>query len=298
MAVLTFNDVYRSGSAVGSPVATYYITDSYTEIPVGIDGDLAYAKDLNLLYLCHGGSSWEPLIGQNLGYPLNSNLILKDGNPTYLTLDNGGGSKATVMNLNGQLFLCTNCYWNGTWIKQDTNLGASVQVINFGSFDFYRINSDGSATLVFSINTITGNIQAAGNLFELNRAFAVGNNQNFPFDSGYFVGAGGMVFTPSMVPSSSIYKYSLIGDTLNISIFVSGTISGVGSTINIYTPYAIYKAYNYEVAAATGNNNGVVIPCRVYTNPNFAYISFEKMGSNFVAGTLDIGFQISIHFYQ
>ena len=54
MAVVQYSNVYRSGAIAGSPVTSIYVCDTFAEFPVGIFGDIAFAKDYGLAYIYVG----------------------------------------------------------------------------------------------------------------------------------------------------------------------------------------------------------------------------------------------------
>src|SRR6266850_6357019 len=59
MANVTFVLVYPSGAASGTAPARYYIGDTFSGLPAGNEGDLAYAKDTKLYYVYYN-SAWRP----------------------------------------------------------------------------------------------------------------------------------------------------------------------------------------------------------------------------------------------
>lgn len=62
MANTTFVLVYPSGAASGAAPARYYIGDTFAGLPLGNEGDIAYAIDTKLVYSYYSSAWHSPLV--------------------------------------------------------------------------------------------------------------------------------------------------------------------------------------------------------------------------------------------
>jgi hypothetical protein len=301
MAVTVFNDVYRSGAASGSPVAAYYICDLYTEIggpnAVGVAGDLAYAKDVRVIYLCQGPSSWDPIVTQNQGLALaTGNLALKNGNPTYLSMEvTGTVSKTRVMNLGGELYITSNCYHNGTrWFVDNGSVYGNIVWLNANYTAFYRVDSAGTTFQTAKVDNV-GNIVATNRFWELGRTSPIGEWIANPHNANNFTADGGATWT---ITNTNTNSYTLVGKKLTWTLFTLGTIVGTPTYLYIKLPAGLLvNGY------ANGNCNHVNISTGQYgvgtmqAQNALNYLTFERgFGGQlpFQAGQLYFAFTVSL----
>lgn len=240
MPVLDFKMVYRDGASVTAPVVSFKLVDNVSELTgIGIEGDLAYAKNTDLLYV-HNGTTW-----MTVGVPFNGGIITNDltiqkNNANAFLVASYGPTypKARLQSwLNGSS-LSFNIGNNA--VKDDNTQGGTAFQPKADSFDFYH-NVTGTWNLRASIDQYgihsTGRVSAKFGVYTYDRVIPDGTWIDVPYNSAIvFANDGSQAIS---TPGGYIYTYCLQGNTCIMSFYanVMSTVSGVNpGHINVRLP--------------------------------------------------------------
>lgn len=128
----------------------------------------------------------------------------------------------------------------------------------------YRdINNNFASSQVINGGLVLTGSGAGGGVYERNRSVAVGSWIDIPFNAADFSGIGGMIWT---VTSTNTFAYSLVGNTLFLSLFIaSSTLGGIlSSTLSIKLPFTLGPSRYMIHKAGRGSINGTTYDMEVY----------------------------------
>src|SRR4051812_28461285 len=116
MAIVQYNNVYRSGASSGAPVTSLFVCDTFAELNsvAAIPGDIGFVKAFNSPYFYTTG--WDPIITQ-FGNQLKSTDFIIDKTPRpFLAVKDSIAqlSQVRLYNIAGCVHLSTNCWYDGT----------------------------------------------------------------------------------------------------------------------------------------------------------------------------------------
>jgi len=289
MAVIQYVIGYRSGAASNAPVASFYLADTYAELTASPIGDLAFAKDVQALFMAtqagwkyayDGGGIFRDI----LIYKQQPRLILQG-------TDNPNIVARVFAAVGGRLDLSVNQNYNGSaWVKDDPNQLASLITMGVSSLTYYTdlsvrwgVNSDGS-------------VVKTGNTYEYGRSNPSDVWTDIPFNSNSFLAGGGVggVFNATGI---QVFGYKLAGKSLIMNFWIEGTTSGNPfAIVHFYLPLSLSAARTamngaFVADSGVGPTAGIVY---IYSGQN--YVTIQKAAqTNFAVGaTLNLAGQIEI----
>lgn len=311
--VSKFDLVYRDGAPTGSPVNSLKIFDSYADLGTGNIGDFGYAKDISILYLCKGGTSWYPIVTQEMNFPLTGDITIGKNIPTINLKWPGWSRYSVIQSLHpDSISMSSNYYWNGSdWVRPDTSTnalaveiggpGMSFTILGFPAWEGVRktyIQTEAGANRT-TINTsiiLNNLLLVLGSITEYNRPLPQGTWTSIPYNSNDFWG-GQAAWT---VPSAELYSYTycLIGKTCIFSFRVHATTVAANTYLHVRLPSGMTcKGYQYVTSITCADGLGWTQGL-ASTQEGHTYITIVKnLWEQFPPGALHIGFQLEFGIY-
>lgn len=294
MAVVDYRLVYRDGAATGAPVNKMIVCDLETEIAAIITGnneaDLAYAKDSQGFFIWKS-TAWRRIITQfaNFNTILNGDITIQKANANLILDTPGVLSKSRVAMVVGQprLDLLVNVRYDtatATWIRDDTGgIGIILGSTPSLPINIRTVDAAGPSAYLFTVDSL-GNL-GASRIFERNRAYAMGEWIDVPFNAANFSSDTGTWAVGAAAYINN--KYTLIGKTMHWHFYISwfsgsNLITGTPTYLYITLPLAVSSAQMGRIAYA-------VIPgfsgVEIIAEPAGANLRLSK----YVGGTFPTG---------
>ena len=289
MAIVDYKLVYRDGANTGAPVTSFKLADTIAELTpgLGVEGDLAYAKNTDIFY-AHNGSTWfavgvsTPFNGGKItnGIYIEATGIATPSDAAQLVAKHPSyNAPFRIINWANETYITHNMVYG--WSRSDPNIPAHLLAFqgSTSGFGFYVITTGNTLVEIARINAtglITGTglqingtinvtggvdcqnwIRARGGSYQYSNPNADGTWVDVPYSSGNFFSPQGGTWT---VDSSQIhcYNYTVIGKTCHINIWLVGS-SLTGATVS-------YLAIRLPITA----NKNFAAPCSGH-NPAYGW---------------------------
>jgi hypothetical protein len=147
MSVVKYNYVYKDGAVENAPLPSFYIATTFAELPVGTEGDTAYAKDNDKFYKYV--TSWVEIGGGaalpgNIAYTDVANIFTQDQTITKtrptLVLAPGSVGKGRVFGATtNHIAVTNNLVYDGAWKADDVALAGIALELSAGyAFNFFH----------------------------------------------------------------------------------------------------------------------------------------------------------------
>lgn len=291
MAYLRYTIGYRQGSDdlyANTSVVTYYLADTYAELPVAVAGDLGFAKDVQALFQYKVGA-WRYAYD---GGGIYGDIVIYKAQPRLILQDPGvAGVVGRVFSAFGnRVDLSKNLNHNGSgFVKDDLSKGAGLLTLDENGTYIYTM-APGSNT--FDLNlTINkeGNIIHRNATYEFNRSTPQGVWTQVPYSSSNFYVDVGTITTDT----NSLIRYCLIGKTcfMNISIY-NATLSAATTLVKVRLPAGVVAMFGYEIGSGTVFS-GTWQPGSANIQPDHVQLGIQWPGTiNLAAGTFMALYQL------